>query len=248
MAFLDVPCNVGVRSIGGRGLTGHGESPEASGEMSRAEYVEFLVDALGNCSRVSRDGAIHFVCCDWRQVSEITAAGRLAYGETLNIVVWVKSKAGQGSFYRSQHEFVVVFRVGEAEHVDNVEQPARSFTFERVELPRCEHASCRRGEGQRSYLTSSVSPLLPTCGTAPPRRRCPGYLFRLEDDNHGGRADQSARLRNKSNSSRRRHSSLASPAGRSRCRGGRTFISLRRNTLTFGAAAAVRAISRSDRL
>jgi len=32
----------------------------------------------------------------------------------LNIVVWVKPNAGQGSFYRSQHEFVVVFRAGEA--------------------------------------------------------------------------------------------------------------------------------------
>jgi DNA modification methylase len=48
-------------------------------------------------------------------------AGRLAYGETLNIVVWVKSTAGQGSFYRSQHEFVVVFRAGEAAHLNNVE-------------------------------------------------------------------------------------------------------------------------------
>jgi DNA modification methylase len=121
MAFLDVPCNVGVRSIGGRGLTRHGEFATASGEMSRAEYVEFLVDVLGNCSRVSRDGAVHFVCCDWRHVSEITQAGGLAYGETLNIVVWVNSNGGQGSFYRSQHEFVVVFRVGEAPHLNNVE-------------------------------------------------------------------------------------------------------------------------------
>jgi hypothetical protein len=36
------------------------------------------------------------VCCDWRQVTEIMEAGRLAYCETLNIVVWVKSNAGQG--------------------------------------------------------------------------------------------------------------------------------------------------------
>src|SRR3984893_15161151 len=59
--------------------------------------------------------------CDWRHVTEIMEAGRLTYGETLNIVVWVKSNAGQGSFYRSQHEFVVVFRAGEAAHLNNVE-------------------------------------------------------------------------------------------------------------------------------
>jgi DNA modification methylase len=155
MAFLDIPCNVGVRSIGGRGLTGHGESPAASGEMSRAEHVEFLVDVLGNCSRVSRDGAVHFVCCDWRHVSEITEAGRLAYGATLNIVVWVKSKGGQGSFYRSQHEFVVVFRVGEAEHVDNVEPLRHGRSRSNVWNYRTANMHHAGGvKEQRSYLTS----------------------------------------------------------------------------------------------
>jgi hypothetical protein len=88
--------------------------------MSRPEYVEFLVDALGNCNRVSRDGAVQYVCCDWRHVTEIIEAGRLTYGEVLNIAVWVKGNAGQGSFYRSQHEFVVVFRVGTSPHLNNI--------------------------------------------------------------------------------------------------------------------------------
>ena len=121
MAFLDVPYNVRVRSIGGRGRVKHAEFAFASGEMTRPEYVEFLEGALGNATRVSLDGAVHFVCCDWRHVTEIMVAGRLAYGETLNIVVWVKSTPGQGSFYRSQHEFVVVFRAGEAAHLNNIE-------------------------------------------------------------------------------------------------------------------------------
>lgn len=121
MAFLDVPYNVRVRSIGGRGRVKHAEFAFASGEMTPPEYVEFLGDALGNATRVSRDGAVHFVCCDWRHVTEIMEAGRLAYGETLNIVVWVKLTPGQGSFYRSLHEFVVVFRAGEAAHLNNIE-------------------------------------------------------------------------------------------------------------------------------
>ena len=95
MAFLDVPYNVRVRSIGGRGRVKHAEFAFASGEMTPPEYVEFLEGALGNATRVSRDGAVHFVCCDWRHVTEIMEAGRLAYGEPLNIVVWVKSNAGQ---------------------------------------------------------------------------------------------------------------------------------------------------------
>src|SRR5262249_10537839 len=104
MSFADVPYNLAVGNIGGRGRTKHGEFAMASGEMSSSEYVDFLVNVLGNCSRVSRNGAIHFVCCDWRHVTDIIEAGRPIYDATLNIVVWVKSNAGQGSFYRSQHE------------------------------------------------------------------------------------------------------------------------------------------------
>jgi DNA modification methylase len=121
MAFADVPYNVAVRSIGSRGRTKHAEFRMASGEMSRPEYVNFLVAGLGNSSRVSRNGAVHFVCCDWRHVTDIIEAGRLVYDEVLNIVVWVKSNAGQGSFYRSKHEFIIVFRVGKGPHLNNIE-------------------------------------------------------------------------------------------------------------------------------
>jgi DNA modification methylase len=121
MAFADVPYNVAVRSIGSRGRTKHAEFVMASGEMSRPEYVDFLVAGLGNSSRLSRNGAVHFVCCDWRHVTDIIEAGRLVYDEVLNIVVWVKSNAGQGSFYRSKHEFIIVFRAGKGPHLNNIE-------------------------------------------------------------------------------------------------------------------------------
>jgi hypothetical protein len=121
MAFLDVPYNVPVRSIGGRGRTRHAEFAMASGEMSSSEYVDFLAAGLGNSRRVSRAGAVHFICCDWRHVGEVMEAGRPVYGETLITVVWVKTIAGQGSFYRSRHEFIVVFRVGKAPHLNNIQ-------------------------------------------------------------------------------------------------------------------------------
>jgi len=120
-AFLDVPYNVKVRSIGSRGRIKHAEFSFASGEMSSSEYGVFLTGTLSNAGRISTDGAVHFVCCDWRHVTDVMNAGSPAYGDTLNIVVWVKSNAGQGSFYRSQHEFIVVFRVGEAAHLNNIE-------------------------------------------------------------------------------------------------------------------------------
>jgi DNA modification methylase len=119
--FTDPPYNLRVRAIGGRGRIKHPEFAFASGEMSKAQFRKFLSQTLGNGARVSAPGAVHFVCMDWRHIGELSEVGRELYGDMLNIVVWVKSNAGQGSFYRSQHEFIGVFRVGEEPHRNNVE-------------------------------------------------------------------------------------------------------------------------------
>jgi DNA modification methylase len=39
----------------------------------------------------------------------------------LNLVVWAKTNSGQGSFYRSAHELIGVFRVGKTAHLNNIE-------------------------------------------------------------------------------------------------------------------------------
>jgi len=121
MAFLDPPYNVRVRDIVGRGQIKHSEFAMASGELSRSDFVAFLKTTLAQAAALSRGGAVHFVCTDWRHVGELIEAGDAVYGEMLNLAVWVKSNAGQGSFYRSQHELVGVFRVGEEAHLNNIE-------------------------------------------------------------------------------------------------------------------------------
>jgi len=121
MAFLDPPYNRRVRDIVGRGQVKHAEFAMASGELPRVEFVEFLKSTLRIASGACRDGAVNFVCIDWRHAADVVEAGREIYGDLLNIAVWVKSNAGQGSFYRSQHEFVAVFRVGAVSHLNNIE-------------------------------------------------------------------------------------------------------------------------------
>jgi DNA modification methylase len=121
MVFLDPPYDVQIRSIVGRGRIKHAEFAMASGEMSPSEFTAFLEETLGNAARVSHNGAIHYVCMGWRHVAELIEAGREVYNAMLNLAVWVKSNAGQGSFYRSQHELICVFRVGNAPHLNNVE-------------------------------------------------------------------------------------------------------------------------------
>ena len=121
MAFLDPPYNVAVRTVVGRGKKKHREFAMASGEMSRDEFIAFLKATLKEAAKISTDGAVHYVCIDWRHFEELAVAGRSIYGAMLNLITWVKTNAGQGSFYRSQHELIGVFRVGTLPHLNTVE-------------------------------------------------------------------------------------------------------------------------------
>jgi hypothetical protein len=58
---------------------------------------------------------------DWRHIGETLAAGRAVYSELKNVCVWNKNNGGMGSFYRSQHELVFVFKAGTAPHINNIE-------------------------------------------------------------------------------------------------------------------------------
>jgi DNA modification methylase len=119
-AFLDPPYNV---RIGGHAVSAgsHREFAMASGEMSEAEFRAFLANTLGAAARFSRDGAVHFVCMDWRHMEDVSAVGSNVYGELLNLCIWNKSNAGMGSLYRSKHELIFVYRVGTAPHLNMVE-------------------------------------------------------------------------------------------------------------------------------
>jgi DNA modification methylase len=121
MAFLDPPYNVAVSDIVGRGKVKHREFAEASGEQTPAEFTEFLRTTLSNAARVSSAGALHYICMDWRHIGELLSAAGTIYSQHLNTAIWVKINAGQGSFYRSQHEEILVYRVGASAHINNVE-------------------------------------------------------------------------------------------------------------------------------
>jgi DNA modification methylase len=121
MVITDPPYNVAISSIQGRGRIKHREFIAASGELSKGQYIRFLVEALSLAAKHSVTGAIHFIFMDWRHQREILAAGEEVYGEPKNLVVWVKTNAGQGTFYRSQHELIFVFKYGDAPHINNFE-------------------------------------------------------------------------------------------------------------------------------
>jgi DNA modification methylase len=122
MVFTDPPYNVPIDGhASGLGAIHHRPFPMASGEMDRPEFIAFLGEAFRNLAAFSVDGALHYICMDWRHVEELLTAGRGVYGELKNLCVWVKDNAGMGSLYRSQHELVFVFKHGRNGHRNNVQ-------------------------------------------------------------------------------------------------------------------------------
>lgn len=120
LVFTDPPYNVPIDgNVCGLGSVRHREFAFASGEMSDAQFIAFLTDALGSAADRMRDGAIAFVCMDWRHIGEVLAAGRAVFTEFKNLVVWNKSNAGMGTFYRSKHELIFVFKQGAAPHTNS---------------------------------------------------------------------------------------------------------------------------------
>lgn len=119
LVFTDPPYNVPIDGhVCGLGRIRHREFAMGAGEMSEAQFTAFLADTLGLAAKVCRDGAIAYVCMDWRHIGELIAAGKQAFTELKNICVWNKTNGGMGAFYRSKHEFVCAFKVGTAPHLN----------------------------------------------------------------------------------------------------------------------------------
>lgn len=122
MVFTDPPYNVPIEGhASGLGRVIHRDFVMASGELSGVEFMAFLTQACRLLSQASVDGALVYVCMDWRHLRELLAAGLAAALELKNLCVWDKETGGMGSFYRSQHELVLVFKSGTASHQNHVQ-------------------------------------------------------------------------------------------------------------------------------
>src|SRR5260370_34118397 len=86
--------------------------------MSAEAFAGFLQQTLGQAAALARNGAIAFVCMDWRHMGELLEAGQAVFSELKNLCVWNKTNGGMGTFYRSKFELVFVFKVGTAPHTN----------------------------------------------------------------------------------------------------------------------------------
>lgn len=120
--FADPPYNVRVNGhVSGLGKIKHREFSQASGEMTEEEFQIFLVQAIKLASQRCADGAVEFWCMDWRHIAEMHTAGLKNGLELINLCVWAKTNGGMGTFYRSRHELVFVFKKGGEAYRNNVQ-------------------------------------------------------------------------------------------------------------------------------
>ena len=161
LVFTDPPYNVKIdQNVCGKGAIRHREFAMASGEMTEAEFIDFLSRALQHLRCNSKSGAVHFICMDWRHARELLSASKPIYDTFLNLCVWAKDNGGMGSFYRSQHELVFVFRNGGEPHRNNVQ--LGKFGRNRTNVwkyPGVNTLSRSREEGNLLALHPTVKPV-----------------------------------------------------------------------------------------
>jgi DNA modification methylase len=122
LVFTDPPFNIPINgNVAGFGKHHAREFAMASGEMSDAEFTEFLRKTLFNAASHSLSGSIHFVCMDWTHSAHLLSVGAEVYSEFKSLCVWAKDAGGQGSFYRSAHELIFVFKHGTTSHRNNIQ-------------------------------------------------------------------------------------------------------------------------------
>jgi DNA modification methylase len=120
--FTDPPYNVRINGhVSGKGAVKHSEFAMAAGEMTGDEFRNFLTLGMKLASENIANGSIIYAFMDWRHLDEMLDSGRAQGWEFCNLCVWVKRNGGMGSFYRSMHELVFVFRQGRDQHVNNVQ-------------------------------------------------------------------------------------------------------------------------------
>jgi DNA modification methylase len=160
VVFVDPPYNVRIAgNVSGNGSVRHEDFKMASGEMSEFEFLSFLTSSCRLLARYSESGSVHFVCMDWRHASELISAGKQVYDCLLNVCVWVKNN-GMGSFYRSRHELVFVFRNGKEKHRNNVQLGRFGRNRTNVwEYPTINSLSKTGDEGNLLALHPTVKPV-----------------------------------------------------------------------------------------
>jgi DNA modification methylase len=118
--FTDPPFGCSIDGfVAGKGR--HREFVMASGEMSDHELRGFFAAFCAAMMPHLKKGAVVYIVIDWRSLHLLLDAVTPALGKLLNMAVWAKDRAGMGSFLRSQHELILIFKAGAGRYRNNVQ-------------------------------------------------------------------------------------------------------------------------------
>jgi DNA modification methylase len=121
LIFTDPPYNCEIAgNVSGLGQVKHENFVMGAGELSMPEFTQTLLRPAYRCMVAhALPGAIAFVCSDWKAASYMADAAQGVFHEQKNLIVWVKTNAGMGSWYRSQHELILAFKISAGKHINN---------------------------------------------------------------------------------------------------------------------------------
>ncbi|MGE3628178.1 MAG: site-specific DNA-methyltransferase [Hyphomicrobiales bacterium] len=98
----------------------HGNFLMGAAEMPMEEFAQTLLrPAFEAMAAHSSPGAIAFVFCDWRSAPFFLQAANGVFEEVKNMIVWAKTNASLGGFYRSAHELIYAFKVTKGKNINN---------------------------------------------------------------------------------------------------------------------------------
>lgn len=121
LIFCDPPYGCRIENnVSGNGAVRHTDFVMgASGKLDTDFSMGLLRPALRCMAANSVPGAIAFVCIDWKGAPFLLDAAQGVFAEVKNLIVWAKTNAGQGAFYRSAHELIYAFKVSPGKHINN---------------------------------------------------------------------------------------------------------------------------------
>ncbi len=121
LVFTVPPYGCAIKNnVSGLGRTVHEDFIMGAGQESLPDLaITILRPAFKNIAAHCQPGAIAFVCSDWRAATHMLDAAKGVFEEVKNWIVWAKTNAGMGSFYRSQFELIFAFKVAPGKIINN---------------------------------------------------------------------------------------------------------------------------------
>ncbi|MBA4307742.1 MAG: DNA methylase N-4 [Sphingopyxis sp.] len=120
LVLSDLPYNLPAKTISGNGKFQHRDFLQAAGELSPDQFTRWLTKGLRLMRAHSVDGSLHMLFMGRQFLLELLRAGKIVYDDLKDIVTWVKKSGGQGPLYRSQTEFIVIYKSGKGKYINNV--------------------------------------------------------------------------------------------------------------------------------